>query len=174
VFPSGPARTRAASFVVGILVALGTCSDARAAVARISGPSRPPAGETATYVLRGPPGMWYRVIVLAGSRPCPGDLVVGNPAETFDADGFINDNGADSQQLSFSSGRSTLCAYDIRSETLEAAKAIRTRPGRDRLRLTATKHDSDSDVYVSATGYVGRDGNSPFADAADQHMERSR
>ena len=154
---------------MGLLLVLGMCSDARASVARVSGPSRPPAGEAATYVLRGPPGMWYRVIVLAGSRPCPGDLLVGNPAQTFDASGFLNGNGADAQQLSFSSGRSTLCAYDIRSETLVAAKAIRTRPGRDRLRLTATKRDADSNVYVSATGAIGRAGSSPFPDAADQH-----
>ncbi len=113
--------------------------------------------------------MWYRVVVLEGSRPCPGDLLVGNPAQTFDASGFLNGNGAGAQQLSFSSGRSTLCAYDIRSETLVAAKAIRTRPGRDRLRLTATKRDADSNVYVSATGAVGRAGSSPFPDAADQH-----
>ena len=170
MFASGPIRTRATSVVVGLLVALGgTCSDADAAVARISGPSRPPAGETATYVLRASPGMWYRVVVLAGSRPCPGVLLVGNPAQTFDASGFLNGAGAGAQQLSFSSGRSTLCAYDIRSETLVAAKAIRTRPGRDRLRLTATKRDSDSNVYVSATGAVGRAGSSPFPDAADQH-----
>lgn len=113
--------------------------------------------------------MWYRVVVLGGSRPCPGDLLVGNPAQTFDASGFLNGNGTGAQQLSFSSGRSTLCVYDIRSETLVAAKAIRTRPGRDRLRLTATKRDSDSNVYVSATGAVGRAGSSPFPDAADQH-----
>ena len=170
MFASGPTRTRATSVVVGLLVALGgTCSDADAAVARISGPSRPPAGETATYVLRAAPGMWYRVVVLAGSRPCPGVLLVGNPAQTFDASGFLNGAGAGAQQLSFSSGRSTLCAYDIRSETLVAANAIRTRPGRDRLRLTATKRDSDSNVYVSATGAVGRAGSSPFPDAADQY-----
>jgi hypothetical protein len=113
--------------------------------------------------------MWYRVVVLAGSRPCPGVLLVGNPAQTFDASGFLNGAGAGAQQLSFSSGRSTLCAYDIRSETLVAAKAIRTRPGRDRLRLTATKRDADSNVYVSATGAVGRAGSSPFPDAADQY-----
>ena len=170
MFASGPTRARATSVVVGLLVALGgTCSDAEAAVARISGPSRPPAGETATYVLRASPGMWYRVVVLAGSRPCPGVLLVGNPAQTFDASGFLNGAGAGAQQLSFSSGRSTLCAYDIRSETLVAAKAIRTRPGRDRLRLTATKRDADSNVYVSATGAVGRAGSSPFPDAADQY-----
>ena len=120
-------------------------------------------------MLRASPGMWYRVVVLAGSRPCPGVLLVGNPAQTFDASGFLNGAGAGAQQLSFSSGRSTLCAYDIRSETLVAAKAIRTRPGRDRLRLTATKRDADSNVYVSATGAVGRAGSSPFPDAADQY-----
>ena len=99
--------------LLGLLLVVGTCSDAGASVARLSGPSRPPAGETATYVLRGPPGMSYRVVVFAGSRACPGDLLPGNPAQTFDADGFLNDNGADAQQLSFSSGRSTLCAYEI-------------------------------------------------------------
>jgi hypothetical protein len=78
-----------------LLVVLGTCPDACADVARLSGPSRPPAGETATYVLRGPPGMSYRVVVFAGSRACPGDLLPGNPAQTFDADGFLNDNGVD-------------------------------------------------------------------------------
>jgi hypothetical protein len=114
--------------------------------------------------------MSYRVVVFTGSRACRGDLLPGDPAQTFDADGFLNDNGADAQQLSFSSGRSTLCAYEISTETLVAGKAVRTRRGRDRLRLTATKEDSDSDVHVTATGYVGRDGNSPFPDAADQHI----
>ena len=121
-------------------------------------------------MLRGPPGMSYRVVVFAGSRACPSDLLPGNPAQTFDADGFLNDNGADAQQLSVSSGRSTLCAYEISTETLVAAKAIRTRRGRDRLRLTATRGGSGSDVQVTATGYVGRDGNSPFPDAVDQHI----
>ena len=166
---SGSSRALLAHVVLGLVVVVATCSDAAAAAARISGPSRPPAGETATYVLRAAPGMWYRVVVLAGSRPCPGVLLVGNPAQTFDASGFLNGAGAGAQQLSFSSGRSTLCAYDIRSETLVAAKAIRTRPGRDRLRLTATKRDADSNVYVSATGAVGRAGSSPFPDAADQY-----
>ena len=114
--------------------------------------------------------MSYRVVVLAGSRACPRDLLAGNPAQTLDAGGFLNDNGADVQQFSLSSGPSTICAYEVMTETLVAAKAIRTGAGRDRLRLTARKEDSDSNVHVTATGYVGRDGNSPFPDAADQHI----
>jgi len=114
--------------------------------------------------------MSYRVVVFAGRRACPRGLLAGNPAQTFEADGILNDTGADAQQFSLSSGRSTICAYDLDAETLVAAKVIRTRPGRDRLRLAASKEGSDSDVYVTATGYVGRDGDTPFSDAADQHI----
>jgi hypothetical protein len=80
--------------------------------------------------------MNYRVVVLAGSRSCPRDLLTGDPAQTFDSNGFLNDNGVDIRRLSFASGRSTICAYELVTETLDASKVIRIRPGRDRLQLT--------------------------------------
>ncbi|MEA2189737.1 MAG: hypothetical protein QOK16_4748 [Solirubrobacteraceae bacterium] len=39
--------------------------------------------------------------MLAGARACPRNLLPGNPAQTFDADGFLNDNGTGVQQFSF-------------------------------------------------------------------------
>jgi hypothetical protein len=115
--------------------------------------------------------MSYRVVVLAGGGACPRGLLPGNPRQTFDADGFLNNNGADVQQFSVSSGRSTICAYELGTDALVAAKFIHTRPGRDRLRITATRQESaDDSLYVTATGDVGRDGASPFPDATDQHI----
>lgn len=163
-------NARMVCLVPQLLLLVGTCQPAQAADSRLSGPSGPPAGETATYVLRGPPGMSYRVVVLAGGGACPRGLLPGNPRQAFETGGLLSDNGADVQQFSVSSGGSTICAYDLMTDALVAAKPIRTRPGRDRLQITAMKRESDRNVYVTATGDVGRDGDSPFADAADQHI----
>lgn len=137
---------------------------------RVSGPSRPAAGETATYVLGGPRSSEYRLLVFAGARACPPSFQSGDPAQTQDANGFLDDAGADSRQLSLSRGRSTICAYDGDGLGV-AGRVVRTKPGRDNLRLQITKQPGySSDAVVTATGYVGRDGGTVFAEAADQHI----
>jgi hypothetical protein len=161
----------AGTLLAGLLALLITCPLTNAAVWRLAGPARPPAGETVTYVLRGPPGWPYDVVVFAGPRVCPDTLLSGDPSQTQSSNGFLDAGGADAQQFSFSRGRATICAYnDI--GTAVAGRAIRTTRGRDRVRITVARQPNspDDDALVTATGYVGRVGQSPFADAADQHV----
>ncbi len=168
-------RTTAGASIPVLLVALLACSVAVAvAVAadwRVSGPVRPPDGETVTYVLRGPPERSYDVVVFGGARACPDTDLPGDPAQTQTSNGLLNAGGADVQQFSFSRGRSTICAYNDVGRSV-AGKVIRTARGRDRVRITFTRQPNSpgADALVTATGYVGRAGQSPFADAADQHV----
>jgi hypothetical protein len=159
-----------AYLALGLLAVPTACSDARAAAWQLTGPARPAAGEAATYTLRGAPGEDYGVAVFAGVRACPRTQLPGDPAQTFETGSFLDGNGADVRQLSFARGRSTICAYD-HTATVVAGKAIRTKQGRDRLRITAVRWRSSlgEDALVTASGYLGRAAESPFAAAADQH-----
>jgi hypothetical protein len=100
----------------------------------------------------------------------PADAPARRPRPTLESAGFLDGNGVDVRQLSFARGRSTICAYDD-TATVVVSKTIRTKPARDRLRITVQRQTSSAtdDVLVSATGYLGRAAASPFADAADQH-----
>lgn len=162
---------RAARVVLVLLCAPGACQIASAAGWRLSGPDRPPAGETATFVLRGPPGQGYRVAVLAGARECPGDQLPAHPAQKLETGGFLDTSGRNVRQLSFESGHSTICAYDADTAAVVADKAVRTSHGRDRLNVTAApKQSSAAIASLTAAGYVGRDGDPTFADPDVQHV----
>lgn len=158
--------------VLGCLAVLGTCQTADAAAWRLSGPQRPPAGESVSYVLHGAPGRQYEVVVFAGARHCPRDRLAADLAPTLKSSGFLDGNGADVRQLSFASGHSTICAYDGDTATIVTATVVRTTPGRDRLRITipAQQDDPAYDAVVTATGYVGREADPVFADEAAQHV----
>ncbi len=149
---------------------LAASATAVAAPWRWSGPARPPAGESVTYTLRGPPGRAYVVVVFAGARACPHDNLPGDPAQTLDTRGLLADGGADTRQLSFGEGRSTICAYD--DGRVVAGRVIRAGPRRDRLHIKASSEQSSAayDAVVTATGYVGRAVDSLYADAASQHL----
>ena len=140
---------------------------------QLSGPRQPPAGESATYRLRGPPGLPYRALVFTGTRSCPGDGLPGEPAQILKRDGYLNANGTDTQQLSVAPGRSTICIYGGYASTLVAATVTRTSPGRDRLRIGAIRQRSfpADDAVITATGYIGRRGDADATtDAADEHV----
>jgi hypothetical protein len=135
---------------------------------QVSGPGRPAAGETATYVVRGPSGHDYDVVVKRGAVGCARALIAGDPAQTLARYSFLNGNGVDSLQLSFDAGRSTICLYDNATASIADSKRIRTIRGKDRLRISVA-NTTTSDAYATATGYVGREGDPLFADAATQH-----
>jgi hypothetical protein len=159
---------RTARIAVTVLAVWATAHPAKAGSWQVSGPERPAAGEAATYVVRGPSGVDYDIVVNTGAGGCAQDLVAGDPAQTLARHGFLNSNGVDSQQLSFDAGLSTIGVYDNATESIVDSKRIRTTRGRDRLRISVA-NTANSDAYATATGYVGREGDPFSTDTVHQH-----
>jgi hypothetical protein len=154
--PSCAARARVT--IASIVLSLVCAPTADAATWRLSGPDRPRAGESSTYILHGTAGLQYRVHVRAGGRSCTGHRPPVDAAQTRDFDGYIDADSTASEQISVAPGQSTICIYDYPPVTLLASKVVDPIPGRDRLRITATRQsDNFKDVaIVAVTGYVGR------------------
>ena len=150
---------------------------------RLTGTGSPAAGESATYLLRPPSAgatVHYRLLVFTGVRACAGNGVGGDLALTTEREGYLDPGqGGHAENLSFARGQSTICLASGLPETVVARKVVRTRHGRDRVRLSAAAQANfPGDVDITATGYVGRDGDiedqTPPSRAAQRQRRRHR
>lgn len=154
---------------------MSVCGSAHAAQWRLAGPDHPIAGESATYLLTGPPGVGsapYEIVVFAGARACPSGPPAGETAQTSSVHGYLSsDRSSAVQPLSFGRGRSTVCVYDHRAVAV-ARKVVRTIRGRDRLRISAVREQgfATDNLLVTATGYVGRTGDITAPPGPEQHV----